>query len=87
MDEVIKAVVKHGSDKWYQIGLALGLTNATVTSTTHTIPSCPGKLHAIIEMRRQHVGNDRVRNALVNICFDLDTPIAVAVRDELIMCM
>ena len=77
---VIDAVVNHGSDQWYQIGLALGLTDAAITSKTHTIPTCPVKLRAVIEMKRQDVGYDGLRDALVNVCFMIDALIAVAVR-------
>ena len=84
VSEVIEAVVKHGSDQWYEIGLALEMADAAITSKTHVIPNYPGKLRAIIEMKRQDVGFEGLRNALVQICFKIDTPIAAAVRDELL---
>ena len=85
VSEVIEAVVKHGSNQWYETGLALGLADAAIMSKTHAIPNYPGKLRAIIEMKRQDVGYEGLRYALVNVCFEIsiDTPIAGSVRDEL----
>ena len=83
VSEVIEAVVKHGSNQWYETGLALGLADAAIMGKTHAIPNYPGKLRAIIEMKRQDVGYEGLRHALVKVCFEIDTPIAVSVRDAL----
>ena len=84
VSEVIEAVVKHGNDQWYEIGLALELADAAIRSETHTIPNYSGKLRAIIEMKRKDVGYEGLRHALVKVCFKVDSPIAGDVRDELL---
>ena len=84
VNEVIEAVVKHGSDQWYEIGLALGLTRATIKGTTHQIPNYPGKLRDIIETKRQQAGNEDLKNDLIQVCFKIDAPIGRAVLDELL---
>jgi hypothetical protein len=83
--EVIEAIVKHGSDQWYQIGRSLGLTRATVMSATGQIPTTdfPSKLRKVIWRKREQVGDDDLKRSLVEACVWIDDPIDIAVWEEL----
>jgi hypothetical protein len=77
--EVIEAIVKHGSDQWYQIGRSLGLIHATVTSAA----DFPSKLREVIRRKREQVGDDDLKRSLVEACVWIDDPIDIAVWEEL----
>lgn len=81
-DLVIAAVTRHGSQDWQEIGLQLKLTLSQVTDVAHSIPTNHGKLLAVIETRRQAVGNGIVQE-LLEACNNITIPIAGAVREEL----
>lgn len=81
-DLVIAAVIRYGSDNWYEIGLQLGLNHSQVGSAVQSIPRNHGKLRAIIETRRQTMGNEIVQE-LLRACNHISFPIYGAVRDEL----
>jgi hypothetical protein len=84
VNDVIRAVVKHGSYQWLEIGLLLGLAYATIKSTTHQIPNYPGKLRDIIERKRQQIGDEKLKRDLIQVCFQTDAPIGRAVMEELL---
>ena len=82
-EAVKRAVVEHGSSKWYEIGLELGLKDNEIRTSTHTIPTAAGKLLAVIEARRTQVGKDRTAKDLLRACHRIPTPIDKEVEDEL----
>lgn len=83
VNSVIKAVIKHGNDRWYDIGLKLGLSNAQVNTTANDKPSGDGKLLALIERKKEEVGVQCLAQDLLRACKDISSPIIGAVEDEL----
>ena len=84
MESIFTAVVRVGSDQWYEIGLKLGLNHAQINDTVHVIPTNPGKLRALIETRRQQVDDDEtVVQELRDACVNIASPIFGGVKDDL----
>ena len=71
VDSLIKAVVSHGSDQWFGLGLSLGLEYALIVSVAGDKPTCTDKLRALIEEKRQQVGNEKLREELLKACQEI----------------
>ena len=84
MSEVRTSVIKHSSDKWYQIGRALDLAPATINGVTYDKPDFKGKLLAVIDKKEQESGKEGLRTELLEACFKVDPAIGEAVKQELL---
>ena len=83
VDSLIKAVLAHGSNRWYGLGLALGLEPALIESVTHTKPDHADKLRALIEKKRQEVGSEKLGEELLKACGNVPHPIRGVVEETL----
>ena len=82
--EAVKdAVVKHGSNKWYEIGLKLGLNENEIRNSTYNIPTEDGRLLAVIEAKKTKVGKNITAKDLLRACHQIPTPIDKQVEGEL----
>lgn len=83
VESVIDAVVTNGSDKWYEIGLKLGLKDTDIMSGTHSIPTPAGKLRKVIELKRRQCYPVILETELLRACRTISSPIIGAVEDDL----
>ena len=77
------AVVSHGINQWYGLGLALGLEHALIQSIADNKPSHADKLRALIEKKRQQVGSEKLTEELLNACQNIPHPIRGVVEQTL----
>ena len=82
-DTVRDAVVKHGCNQWYEIGLKLGLNGNEIKGETHVIPTSTGKMLAVIEAKWMKDGKVKTAQDLLRACYCIPTPIGKQVKDEL----
>ena len=82
-ETVRRAVVKHGCNQWYEIGMELGLNGNEIIDKTHVIPTSTGKLLAVIEAKRVEDGKVKTAEDLLRACYCIPTPIGKQVEDEL----
>ena len=80
---VVDAVMKFGVDKWDLIAHELGMTHAEITSSTHARPSNPGKLQAIISIKRAELGDQELKKQLLEACGNIPQPILGMVKQHL----
>ena len=83
VESIITAVIRVGSNHWYEIRLKLHLSHTQITDTAHTIPTTSGKLRALIETRRLQVDDQTVVRELLDTCVNITTPIFEGVKEEL----
>ena len=83
VDSLVAAVVAHGIDQWYGLGLALGLEHALIKSVADTKPSHADKLRALVEEKRQQVGSEKLREELLKACQNIPRPIRGVVEQTL----
>ena len=82
-ETVRRAVVKHGCNQWYEIGMELELNHNEIIDKTHVIPTSTGKLLAVIEAKRVKDGKEKTAEDLLRACYCMSTPIGKQVEDEL----
>ena len=82
-DTIRKAVAKHISSHWYEIGVELGLDKEEIESVTFDKPSHAGKLLAVIEEKRMAVGTRTTANKLLTACRQISLDVTEAVEEEL----
>ncbi len=74
-EAVTRAVVNCGCSQWYEIGLNLGMNKDQIKSETHNKPHYTGKLHALIEARRENVAKQQTMKDLLKACRLIPQPI------------
>ena len=79
---VLSAVLKHGPECWYPIGLKLGFTAGQVKAITY-IPRDEDKLPALFETKANALGRDEAAGQLLDACGTISSPILGVVMDEL----
>ena len=84
MEELIKAVVEHGSDRWYEIGRKLDMSASGINCLAGDKPSYSSKLRAIIDRKRQQLGDKELGTKLLEACFKVDVVVGKAVQQELL---
>ena len=77
-------VVKHGQDKWNEIGGELGFSIAEVNGLTHTHPGCDAKLRALINEKVRRIAAGPTAEILLKACKQVK--IMGSVADELGLC-
>ena len=82
-ETVRRAVVKHGCNQWYEIGMELGLNGNEIIDKTHVIPTSTGKMLAVIEAKWMKDGKEKTAQDLLRACYCIPTPIGKQVEDEL----
>lgn len=82
-DDVFRAVIKCGQDKWYSIGLALGFTAAETRTHADAKPALSSKLQAIIDAKIAWVGETVAAKALLEACRNIVNPCIEDVEREL----
>ena len=80
---VLRAVQRHGSDRWYAIGLEMGFSNSELTRITDSIPKHPDRLRAIFETKADEIGREHAAVSLLKVCKTIASPIYGIVADEL----
>ena len=82
-DSVVSAVLKVGSHNWNLLGDKLGLTEGEMSSATSNKPTDPGKLQAIINMKRDELGDRELVRQLLDACEKIPQPILGQVLQRL----
>ena len=80
---VLSAVLKHGPEYWYLIGLKLGFTASQVKAITFAIPRDEDKLTALFETKANAIGQDEGAEQLLDACGTIPNPILGVVMEEL----
>lgn len=80
---VKEAVVKHGSNQWYTIGLKLGLNHNEMSAITYDKPNPARKLLSIINTKKAEVTATIMAENLLRVCSQILTPINKIVQEEL----
>ena len=80
---VLSAVLKHGPECWYPIGLKLGFTAGQVKAITYAIPRDEDKLTALFETKANALGRDEAAAQLLDACGTISNPIWGVVMVEL----
>jgi hypothetical protein len=80
---ILHAVQRHGSDRWYAIGLEMGFSNSELTKITDGIPKHSDRLRAIVETKANEIGRENAAVSLLNACQTIVSPIYGIVADEL----
>ena len=77
---VLSAVLKHGPECWYPIGLKLGFSAGQVKAITFAIPRDEDKL---TETKANALGRDEAAEQLLDACGTISNPILGVVMDEM----
>ena len=80
---VLSAVLKHGPECWFPIGLKLGFTAGQVKAITFAIPRDEDKLTALFETKANALVRDEAAEQLLDACGTILNPILGVVMDEL----
>ena len=72
---VLSAVLKHGPECWFPIGLKLGFTAGQVKAITFAIPRDEDKLTALFETKANAHGRDEAVEQLLDACGTILNPI------------
>jgi hypothetical protein len=72
---LIKAVLRHGSDKWYQLASAMGFSPSQITSFTSDKPNLSDKLLATIHEKLRRIGQEETEKILVEAIKEIQPPI------------
>ena len=80
---VTRAVVHLGCDQWPLIGSQLGFSMPLMNAITHDMPGARSKLFAILEAKKNAVGETRYVDEVLAACQQISLPIIGGVRDEL----
>jgi hypothetical protein len=84
-DSVIAAVLKHGRDQWFSIGVKLDYSIAEVNSICHDKPTNADKLLSIILQKSEDVGKKTTLDLLMKACKSIPSPIYGSVRDQIML--
>ena len=79
----IRAVLKCGASRWFEIGIELGFNPDQITCCSYNKPESSSKLLAITYMKIAEVGMEETEESLLMACKRISPPIFGAVRDEL----
>ena len=66
-EEVYQSVLRQAALEWQHIGSRLGFTFSQIKTETFNIPTCEGKLHAMIEQKCIEVGKCATVEALLDM--------------------
>lgn len=80
---VFQAVVKHGVNQYYSLGLRVGFSDAEIEILCHNKPAYSDKLLAIIERKIHVTGEKAAEEAFLVACRKIPSPIYHAVMEEL----
>jgi hypothetical protein len=80
---VVKAILRHGCDRWYQLACKMGFSHSEITAISSDKPDYSDKLFATINVMRQKVGQEEeAERILLKACQEIHPPIYGVVCDE-----
>ena len=82
-EEVYQSVLRQAAFEWQRIGSKLGFTSSQIKTETFNIPTCEGKLHAMIEKKSNEVGKCSTVEALLDACQHISPAVVDAILQEL----
>ena len=83
LTSVVNAVLLYGSDRWYELAVAMGFRDAEINNVSFDKPSSSGKLLAIIRLMGNRVGQKRTEKLLLKACKEIHRPIYGYVSSDL----
>ena len=81
--DVYQSVLRQAAFEWQRIGSGLGFTASQIKTETFNIPTCEGKLHAMIEKKSSEVGKRATVEALLDACQHISPAVVYAILQEL----
>jgi hypothetical protein len=81
---LVKAILRHGSDKWYELASEMGFTPSKIACITDDKPNFSGKLLAVIHVILRSVGQEKAEKILLEACQEIQPPIYQAVCDDIL---
>ena len=81
--EVLDAVLKHGSGRWYPLGKALGYSNDEINRLTHDKVNFADKLLALFSQKAEQIGQQPAEEMLLDACRTITQPIIGVVSEVL----
>jgi hypothetical protein len=81
---LVEAILRHGSDKWYELASEMGFTPSKIACITDDKPNFSGKLLAVIHVILRSVGQEKAEKILLEACQEIQPPIYQAVCDDIL---
>jgi hypothetical protein len=79
---IVNAVLRCGSDRWYELAFRMGFSDAEINALSFEKPAVSSKLLAIINKKVQQVGQETAEKILLQACREIHPPIYGAVCDS-----
>jgi hypothetical protein len=79
---IVNAVLRCGSDRWYELAFRMGFSDAEINALSFEKPAPSSKLLAVINKKVEQVGQETAEKILLQACKEIHPPIYGAVCDS-----
>jgi hypothetical protein len=79
---IVNAVLRCGSDRWYELAFRMGFSDAEIRALSFEKPAASSKLLSIFNKIVEEVGQETAEKILLQACKEIHPPIYGAVCDS-----